>query len=348
MNPLIAILVMLGSLSFAGAYPFLIRNRRVLKYLEERLPHFAKRSRQRTGFAAVRPNGDSSLAAEDELRRIIVEAVGLVGIVAGSFYFLGNSNGIPGYLPTPVAALIGLAGGLLLRKLWSMTERLSEIETCAERLRLSGIDGSWHGGKDETLPFGRELLNAAQNSQVVDVLAPIGLVALEILSHPARAAFEAPHPALAGKRIRLLLLPPRSQKVDPQRRMRSCAEEALSRAGSTPEKHWRGLQQALEIQRRWNQEYGSRIEVRFLEGRPVHSMILAGPKGWFRPWYGDRSHWFEVAARGSGTDFRTSLDDAFEGAWQDGSEQLSVFQRKDGSTAVMSTGSSALRKEAIA
>ena len=283
------------------------------------------------------------------LRRQVIEAAAFVAIVGGTIYLLGDAHGAAGQLPVPLAAFIGIASGLLLRQLWRFHEQLSEIRRCAERMRHGGIEGSWQGSPDDPIPFRRELLNSVLESTGVDVLAPSGLSVLALMSHPARAAFEAPHPALAGKRLRLLVLPPRSQKLDPQRTRRSTAEEALSRSGSTPEKHWRRLQRALDIQRRWNTEFGCNLQVKFIEGRPIHSMILAGSRGWFRPWFGSGEHWYEVALRDGGTDLRTSLDDHFENFWQDASEELSVFLRKDGSAAVMAAGASvAVRKPTTA
>jgi hypothetical protein len=343
LNTLLGIFVTLGAIAFAAAYPFLIRTPRVREVLRTALPD-RFRPRDPGGFAAVSPEEQRRFHAEDLRRRVIIEAVGLATVAGATIYLLGDTNGAVGYLPVPLAALIGISGGIILRKLWQLQEQLTEIGHCASRMRLGGIEGSWRGSAEDPLPFSRELLRAVQESTSLDVLAPSGLSTLAVLSHPARPALEAPHPALAGKRLRLLVLPPRSQKVDPTKQLRSCAEEALSRSGSTPEKHWRRLQRALEIQRRWNAEYGCNLQVRFLEQRPIHSLLLAGPRGWFRPWFGSGEHWYEVASRGGGTDLRTSLDDHFESAWQDASEELSVFMRKDGSAAVMSTGSTAVLK----
>lgn len=347
MNPLLSIFITLAAIGAAGAYPFVIRHPRVRETLRTLVPE-RLRTRDRGGFAAVVPEEEHRLRPEDLRRRTVIEGIGLATIAAGTIYAIGDSNGLAGYLPTPLAAAIGIAAGILLRKLLQLQEQLAETRRCAERMRLGGIEGSWRGSAEDPIPFRRELLDAVQQGTCLDVIAPSGLSTLALLSHPARAAFDAPHPALAGKRLRLLVLPPRSQKVDPQRERRSCAEEALSRAGTTPEKHWRRLQRALDVQRRWNSEYGCNLQVRFLEQRPVHALLLAGPRGWFRPWFGSGENWYEVTSRGAGTDLRTSLDDHFESSWHDASEELSVFLRKDGSAAVMSTGSVVVRKEAEA
>ncbi len=347
MNPLLSIFTSLFAIAFAGAYPFLIRQPRVREILRAALPERFQ-PRDTGGFAAISPRAQLRVPPEDQLRRIVIEALGLIMVVGGALYLLGDSNGASGHLPLPLAGLMGIAGGLLLRKLWYIHEQLTEIRRCADRMLLGGIEGSWLGAADDPIPFRQELLRAAQESTSIDILSPSGLSALALLSHPARAAFEAPHPGLAGKRLRILVLPPRSSKIDPQKQRRSCAEEALSRSGTTPEKHWRRLQRALDVQRRWNTEYGCNVQVRFLEGRPIHAAILAGPRGWFRPWYGAANHWYEVSARGGGTDLRTSLDDHFENTWYEASEELSVFLRKDGSAAVMSTGSTAVRKTTTA
>ena len=344
MNPLLSIFITLAAIGFAGAYPYAIRHPRVREVLRSIVPE-RLRSRDRGGFAAVYPEEDQRLRPEDLRRRILVEGVALAAITAAVIYTLGDSNGLDGHLSIPLAATIGVIAGVLLRKLSQLQEQLVEIRRCADRMRQGGIEGSWRGSAEDPFPFRRELLDAVQQGTCLDVVAPSGLSTLALLSHPARAAFDAPHPALAGKRLRLLVLPPRSQKVDPQRERRSCAEEALSRAGSTPEKHWRRLQRALDIQRRWNSEYGCNLQVRFLEQRPVHALLLAGARGWFRPWFGSGETWYEIASRGAGTDLRTSLDDHFESAWHDASEELSVFMRKDGSAAVMSTGTVVVRKE---
>ena len=346
MNPLLGVFITLASLTFAGAYPFLIRRPRVREVLRSLVPQRFL-PREEGGFAALSPEEQRDRAPEDMLGRCVIEAVAFVAIVGGSLFFLGDAHGAAGQLSTPVAAAIGLTAGILLRKWWRAEERLSEITKCANRMRESGIEGTWVGTAEETMPFRRHLLSAIGGSTGCEVISPSGLSIFSLLSHPARETFEAPHPALAGKRLRILVLPPRSQKTDPLRQRRSCAEEALSRAGSTPEKHWRRLQQALEIQRRWNTEYNCQVEVKFLEGRPVHAMLLSGAKGWFRPWFGPEERWTEVAARGAGRDLRVSLDDHFEAAWQDASEELSVFMRKDGSAAVMSSGSTFERKPVV-
>ena len=343
MNPLLGIFITLGSLVFAGAFPFLIRQERVRETLRSLVPQRFQ-PKETGGFAAISPDEARDKQPEDMLQRCVLEAVAFVAFVGGCLWFLGDSHGAAGQLSTPTAAFLGIAGGIMLRKWWGAEERLSETRRCTERMRATGIEGSWQGDADEPIPFRRQLLSAIGGSTGCEVIAPSGLSILSLLSHPARPNLEAPHPALAGKKLRILVLPPRSQKVDPLRQRRSCAEEALSRAGSTPEKHWRRLQQALEIQRRWNTEYDCQVQVKFLEGRPIHAMLMAGPRGWFRPWFGSGEHWFEVASRGGGTDLRTSLDDHFEGAWQDAAEELSVFLRKDGSAAVMTTGSTAVRK----
>lgn len=344
MNPLLGIFLTLGAIMLAAAYPYLVRRPRVRELGRSLVPE-RLRSRDPGGFAAVFPEETQRMRPEDLRRRIVVEGIGLAAITGGTIYGIGDSNGLDGNLPIPLAAVIGLGAGILLRRLWQLQEQLAETRRCAERMRLGGIEGSWRGSEEDPLPFRRELLASLQESTYLDVIAPSGLTTLSLLSHPARAPFEAPHPALAGKRLRLLVLPPRSQRVDPQRERRSCAEEALSRAGSTPEKHWRRLQRALDIQRRWNSEFGCNLQVRFIEQRPVHALLLAGPRGWFRPWFGTGENWYEVASRGAGTDLRTSLDDHFESSWHDSSEELSVFLRKDGSAAVMSTGSVAVKKE---
>ena len=343
MNPLLSIFISIGALATAAAYPFLIRHDRVKGALQSLVPEGGKPRRNR-GFAAISPS-ELNRPKDWVIRRNIVEGAILTAIVAFMLFVVGDSHGTAGRLSTPFAALLGVSGALIARQLWITHEQLKEVRRCTECMQQGGFEGTWQGDSEDPIPFRQHFILALQESTSLEVVAPCGLEAFSILSHPARAAFEAPHPALAGKRLRLIVLPPRSQKTDPQKTIRSCAEEAISRAGSTPEKHWRRLQSALEIQRRWNGEYGCQIEVRFLEGRPIHALFLTGVRGWFRPWFGSRTQWYEVASRGTGTGLRTSIEDGFESTWQEASEELSVFLRKDGRSAVMSTsGSDAIQK----
>jgi len=337
-NPLFSIFLSIGALAIAAAYPYLIRHHRVQRAFRSLFPGGEKAHHHR-GFAAISPS-ELNQPKDWMIRRNIVEGAILTAFVALLLFVAGNSDGASGHLSTPLAALLGVSGAILARHLWITHEQLNEVRRCTESMRQGGFEGSWRGNSEDPVPFRQSLLFALQEATNLEVVAPSGLEALSILSHPARAVFEAPHPALAGKRLRLIVLPPRSQKTDPQKTIRSCAEEAISRAGSTPEKHWRRLQNALEIQRRWNSDYGCQIEVRFLEGRPIHALFLAGVRGWFRPWFGSRHQWYEVASRGAGNDLRTSIEDFFESSWQEASEELSVFLRKDGRSAVMSTSGS--------
>ena len=117
MNPLLAIFTSLGAVAFAGAYPFLIRRKKVREILASATPE-RFRPRDTGGFAAISPTEQTRFPQEDMLRRQVIEALGLVTIAGSALYFLGDSNGASGYLPLPLAGIFGIMTGILLRKLW--------------------------------------------------------------------------------------------------------------------------------------------------------------------------------------------------------------------------------------
>lgn len=130
---------------------------------------------------------------------------------------------------------------------------------------------------------------------------PADLALLTMLSHPAHMPGWAPHPLLAGKRIRLAVLPLRNQRVHPERKRSSCAEEALRRLGITPEQHAQALQELAAVVERWERDYGVRVEVRYLEGCPTLRGILLDDVAFVAPWPATTSTWLELrATSGSG------------------------------------------------
>jgi hypothetical protein len=334
LHPLLDILLTLAALGLAAAAPFLLQHPRTASLFSRLRP----RSRPEPGFTALAPGLEPGAGA----RLPVLRAILLVGLVLTSTLALGDPAPVAGRLVSPVAAFLGLAFGLTLLGVMRLRRRCVNLERGMACMQETGIDGTWVGTEAAPLGFSSRLIEALGASNGCSLITPSGLSAFAALSHPAREPLSAPHPSLAGKSIRLLVLPPRSGRTDPARRRRSCAEEALTRSGVTPEQHWSRLQQALEVQQRWIEEYGCDVQVRFLEGRPVHAVVVAAEQGWFRPWFGPAEVWTAVSARPRGRDLHTCLVDQFESAWQEGAEELSVAVRPDGTTAVIGTGSVAL------
>lgn len=211
---------------------------------------------------------------------------------------------------------------------------------CARQLSHCGVTGTWTADpatRDRGLPFDDALLQAAADSEVVDVIDTDALAALTSLSHPAHADLEAPHPNLHGTRLRLLVVPLRCNKIDPERKRSSCAEEALARAAVAPEHQWQRLQQLQQVQHQWRAEFSTEIEVRFVEDRPCTHLVSTDSAAWFRPWVSDGQVWTEVrSAHESDTgSLHSVLRDSFLSAWADATPEPAYNAPPQGSTFVV-------------
>lgn len=196
---------------------------------------------------------------------------------------------------------------------------------CARSLRGFGLRGAWcsSSAEDAPLSFRDALLRETNTHKQLDITSGNGLDVLAALSHPAHNTLEAPHPALAGTTIRLLLVPPRSGCIDPERKRSSCAEEALVRLKVSPEQHWRDLQRTMEVANNWAQRYGVSMQVRFVEVRPSLHAVISGPRAWFRPWVSSGQTWMEAADTADGSNLHELIRDSFLSAWGTGAQELS-------------------------
>ncbi|MEM7163920.1 MAG: hypothetical protein AAF581_00565 [Planctomycetota bacterium] len=217
-----------------------------------------------------------------------------------------------------VGTLLGGAAMYLIEHVRSAVVALR----CARQLAACGVAGTWVAGpltSRRELPFEDALIRATTEAQTLDVIDTDALSTLASLSHPAHGLLEAPHPALHGTKLRLLVTPLRCSKIDPERKRSSCAEEALSRVAVPPEQQWQRLQQLQQIQQRWRAEFSTDVEVRFVEDRPCTHLVLTENEAWFRPWVSDGNLWTEVDACHDGNlgSLHAILRDAFLSAWAD-------------------------------
>lgn len=210
---------------------------------------------------------------------------------------------------------------------------------CASSLGRFGLRGVWRNTTVQRAPsFRAELLKQIDETGTLDALSENGLDVLTALSHPAHVALAVPHAALAGATIRLVLLPPRSAIVDPERKRSSCAEEALVRRRVSPEQHWRDLQRTLEAVAQWQTCSDVKIQVRFLEARPAMHAMVTGSRAWFRPWLSDGTLWVDASATADNGGLFDLARDGFLSAWATAAEELSY------SLAAGPTSSTVIRK----
>ncbi|HIA26871.1 MAG TPA: hypothetical protein EYN79_01915 [Planctomycetes bacterium] len=210
--------------------------------------------------------------------------------------------------------VIGLLLGLFLWRWLRVEGQRLRLRRLTSLLQRQGVKAARRG----EIPQGVLLKNAA-GSTTLDILTLDAIEILESLSHNAHPPLNSPNPQIEGARIRLLVLPPRSQRIDPRRRARTCAEEMLSRTGLASETHWQRLQQTIETITRWQDSRGPKVEIRFLEEAPGIEMVRTDNLSWFRPWSGDDQDWLETCDG----PWSEAIGDRFECAWQDASDELS-------------------------
>ncbi|MFQ5654123.1 MAG: hypothetical protein ACE5GW_05260 [Planctomycetota bacterium] len=313
----------LGPIS-AAALPFLLR-RPPYDELPRRI--FASLVRRRStggGYPlAILQGPESGLVGGRFLLALQSGTLFLSVVIAFSIF-----DAEPGASIESIGSLIfatgaGILGGVLL--LGGGTAILYGWRAYHSEKALSqvGIAGSWRSAGGDGLPFRHEILDTLNGERTLDAMGSDGLEILRALSHPAHPALDAPHPALRGVHVRLLLLAPRSQRIDPERQRRSCAEEAISRLGLSPQDHWRFLEETLQTRSRWVEKYGTSMEIRFLEGRPLYRTFLTSKRAWLRPWVSDGHLWLELRRRGRAPHFLGSLRDHFVNAWHEASQELS-------------------------
>ena len=134
--------------------------------------------------------------------------------------------------------------------------------------------------------------------------------------------YKIPHPALKGAKVRLMLVPPRSGQVDPERQHSSSAESSLNRLERLPEQHWRDLQHVMEVRKIWAEQHGVDIEIKFVEDRPVFQTMIVGRECWFRPWSAAGSAWMQVTQNGRQGQFHDMVRDSFVNSWSHANNQL--------------------------
>ncbi|MFN0057847.1 MAG: hypothetical protein ACKVX7_05255 [Planctomycetota bacterium] len=217
----------------------------------------------------------------------------------------------------------GIAFGLLLGVTLLVGSYLVRLGLSALRpihhLTDQGYVGVW--ASKESMPFRRELLAAAQQHKFIEILCGDGSEELAALSHPAHAPLTAPHPALRGVQIRMLLLPPRNSRQHPEAAGYTIAEMALAKMAMSPEEHWRRLHTTLETKERWEAEFGANITVHFMEVLPAFRSTVVGPRAWFRPWE-ECFRWHETAMRSDSAELYSVVRSHFLNAWIGSSPEI--------------------------
>lgn len=189
------------------------------------------------------------------------------------------------------------------------------------RLTSLGVTAVWKSKRP--VPFQSDVVRMLKAGGSLDVICHDALDLMTALSHPAHGPLAAPNPALKQHTVRFLVLPPQSQRRDPEFAQRSTAEVGLLKLGLSPEEHWRRLATLLETRRRWQEEYGVNVEIRFLENRPSFRMICAGNRVWFQPWE-ETACWLEAVENGLQRKFFSAMRDHFVDAWGTSACELSV------------------------
>ena len=269
-----------------------------------------------------------------------IRATDRLFVIPGVFLFLTMiaSYGAWNVLPGPTvkhctlvgsACFSGFCAGLALLGVGVLLRQSYTEGRSSKLLRQMGLAGVWQGEESAVVPFAKELMTGIQNESRLDAIGIDGRMLLRLFSDPSQPEFTAPHPALIGAQIRLLLLPPRSYRIDPERSRMTCAEEALSRLNRSPEEHWRHLHDSLQIRDRWTKEYGVTIQIKFLEERPVFSTLMVGSRVWFRPWDATRALWIEGQDEKLAHRLVSALRDQFVSFWSTASQDLKFPQAPD-------------------
>lgn len=216
-----------------------------------------------------------------------------------------------------IGTLLGVAFLIVARILGNAIQSLPPVK----RLTDLGLRNVWDSKRP--VPFQSEVVKMLKAGGSLDLLCHDGLEVLTALSHPAHDALAAPHPALRQACIRFLVLPPRSGRQDPDFAYRSTAEVGLLKLGLSPEEHWRRLATLLDTRRRWEEEFGVRIEVRFLENRPSFRMVSCGNRVWFQPWE-QSTCWLDVHEEDQSRLLFGAMRSHFADAWGSSAAELQV------------------------
>lgn len=287
--------------------------------------------------AELRP-AELNPRADRLLRTIIPGAVlfiTVLGVHCARGAWPGTSAAALG--PLRDSLFIGLPLALVPFAFWLSVRQGWNACRCTRAFDRMGIVGTWVCPQDRDAPFRDALIAAVGARKTLDAVGSDGLSILELLTARGADTFAKPHPALVGAHIRLLLVPPRSDAVDPERGRLTCAEEALSRLGRSSEDHWRYLRQALDVCRVWSDNSDIELEVKFLQSRPAFRSLIVGTQVWMRPWDAPEGMWIEARDQLRGQRIAAAMHDHFLSAW--------AYARSDETVAQPVPGSVIMRKD---
>lgn len=309
------------------AVPFVLRLPRVRLLLNQLAKRLPRRAPKHVGF---QPLDSKKLPTPNERQARQKSFIQGGFLAAFSILCMASLGAFPDdtsrdFTQLRNSVLFAVFGGLGLLAASEQFREARLSQRCTRVFDILGLRGTWSepgAGREQPLSFRKRVLEEVARHRSLQMLGSDGLTLFRALSHPAHKPLEVPHPALAGAKIQLLLVPPRSKAVDPERKRCSCAEEALARIKVSPEHHWRDLQHALEIRNRWTTQYDLHIDVRFVEERPLFHMLHSGRRAWFRPWASSGEQWIETQGGSKRDQMHDIVHDAFVHAWARANREL--------------------------
>ena len=319
------VLVVIG-LPLVFYLPFAAR-RGAARKAGERMDAFLRRAPRRVAFYPLEMKPPQDPSPDHQRRICILQGTTLCATVIAALLLATLPVEASKMYTVVRNTLLGgvIVGGVLLVGQRYLREARTTLR-CGRLLHRMGLSGLWlaERGEDQPLVFRNALFDSVHRNHSLDAVACSGLSLLKSLSNPGGEPLAAPHPVLYESRVRLLLVPPRSRKIDPERKRCSCAETALARLERRPEQHWRDLRHVLDVRNDWEAKHGVNIEVRFLEDRPAFQAMIVGRQAWFRPWAASGSSWLEVTRTGHSDPLHEVVRDTFANAWGNASEELCV------------------------
>ena len=357
--------------ALALLYPYVAGHRRLAPFLP-RVPRLPGR-RGFQGMSHLRP---ASGCETWPRMQSMATGLFLFGVTLFTMQLVRNaappSTIADGYVRACASAVLGYLLGMLALSAYSLFQSARTAHRAAALLEPLGISGVWgratpqssvarffHGGMTEIeqllkqigVPaltpsvtedtFQRELVATLRETQSLDAISIDGLDVLRLFLRDPSKPELGPHPHLRGLNVRLLVLPPRNSRVDPERQRVTCSEVALTRLERSPEEHWRQLKHFFAVQKSWTAEFDMSFEVRFLESRPVFAYLKAGGRTWVQPWMHQGPLWLEMFDLQSRASMAGALHGFFASEWAEASTSINVALQ-DGAT-----GSTAIRKGAL-
>lgn len=293
MNP--SLILFASVFIIAILLPRLVRSRRLQSLLGKVPPR---------KFRQTPVDGTVEIQRTRSIQAMLVISVALLGVFLPRFTPLDQG----------IAAVSGLVMGVFIWRWLRVEGERRRQRGATALLKAQGIHSIFGTEIDAA-----DILGRIDNSCTINILTLDGIDILEALSHPAHPPLNSPSPGIENVKIRLLVLPPRSQRIGPRCQARSCAEETLTRMGIATDVHWLRLQQTIETVSRWQDSGGPQLEIRFLEEVPVMEVVQTPGRTWFRPWFSVDDGWLVT----DGGPWQEAICDRFECAWQDSSAELS-------------------------